>query len=101
VDTENIVYPAEPSEPEKRLEFEKFLADLSARLVAVPPDRVDAEIRGALKQVLEFFQIDHFNLLRLLPGKTHFLVTHNADVDGIPPFPKGPRPVTSVCKNIP
>ena len=60
---------------EKRLEFEKFLADLSARLVALPPDRVDDEIRNALKKVLEFFQIDRFNLFRLLPGKTHFMVT--------------------------
>src|SRR5512135_572158 len=55
----------------------KFLADLSARLVALPPDQVDDEIRNALKEVLEFFRIDHFNLLRLLPGKTHFMVTHN------------------------
>ena len=35
---------------ENRLEFEKFLADLSARLVALPPDRVDDEIRNALKR---------------------------------------------------
>jgi formate hydrogenlyase transcriptional activator len=78
-----------------RLEFEKFLAELSTRLVALPPERIDDEIRSALKEVLEFFQIDHFNLLRLLPGKTHFMVTHNADADGIPPFPIGiPRPVS-------
>jgi hypothetical protein len=37
--------------PEKRLEFEKFLADLSARLVALPPERVDDEIRSALETV--------------------------------------------------
>jgi transcriptional regulator with GAF, ATPase, and Fis domain len=85
----------EPFEHERRLEFEKFLADLSARFVALPPDRVDDEIRNALKEVLEFFHIDHFNLLRLLPGKTHFMVTHNADADGIPPFPVGiPRSVS-------
>jgi transcriptional regulator with GAF, ATPase, and Fis domain len=80
---------------EKLLEFEKFLADLSARFVAIPPERVDDEIQSALEEVLEFFRIDHFNLLRLLPGKTHFMVTHNADADGIPPFPTGtPRPVS-------
>jgi formate hydrogenlyase transcriptional activator len=95
VNKENKVHPSERPGPEKRLEFEKFLADVSARLVALPPDRVDDEIRSALKEVLEFFQIDHFNLLRLLPGKTHFMVTHNADADGIPPFPIGtPRPVS-------
>lgn len=73
--------------PENRLEFEKFLIDLSTRLVALPPDRVDDEIRNALKKVLEFFQIDRCNLFRLLPGKTLFQVTHNADVNGISPYP--------------
>jgi formate hydrogenlyase transcriptional activator len=48
-----------------------------------------------LKEVLEFFQIDRCALMRLMPGKTHFQVTHNADVDGIPPFPTGaPLPVS-------
>ncbi len=80
---------------DRRLEFEKLLADLSARLVALPPERVDDEIRNALKEVLQFFRIEHFNVLRLLPGKTHFMVTHNADADGVPPFPIGiPRPVS-------
>jgi len=73
--------------PDRRLEFEKLLADLSARLVALPPERVDDEIRNALKEVLEFFQIDRCNLMRLLPGKTHFVVTHNADVNSISPYP--------------
>ncbi len=83
--------------PDRRLEFEKLLADLSARLVALPPERVDDEIRNALKEVLEFFQIDRCNLMRLLPGKTHFLVTHNADVNGISPYPLDtPIPVSLV-----
>ena len=63
MNTENEIHRAERSVPEKRLEFEKFLADVSARLVALPPERVDDEIRSALKEVLKFFQIDHFNLL--------------------------------------
>jgi formate hydrogenlyase transcriptional activator len=78
----------------ERLQFEKFMAVFSARFAALPPEQVDDEIQQALKEVLELFRIDHFNLLRLLPGKTHFMVTHNADADGIPPFPIGtPRPV--------
>jgi formate hydrogenlyase transcriptional activator len=94
VNNEDKIHPAERSEPEKRLEFEKFLADLSARLVALPPERVDDEIRSALKEVLEFFQIDRCNLFRLLPGKTLFQVTHNADVNGISPYPiETPLPV--------
>ena len=92
---ENKVHLAERSMPEKRLEFEKFLADLSARLVALPPDRIDDEIRNALKKVLEFFQIDRCALMRLMPGQSHVQITHNATADGISPFPIGtPLPVT-------
>jgi formate hydrogenlyase transcriptional activator len=95
VNTEDKVHPVDQPEPEKRLEFEKFLADVSARLVALPPDRVDDEIRSALKEVLEFFQIDRCNLFRLLPGKTLLQVTHNADVNGISPYPiETPLPVS-------
>jgi formate hydrogenlyase transcriptional activator len=71
----------------ERLEFEKFLADLSARLVALPPDRIDDEIRNALKEVLEFFQIDRLSLLQLLPGKTLFQAVYNADASGTSPYP--------------
>jgi len=95
VDRKNQLHSAERHAPEKRLEFEKFLADLSARFVALPPEQVDDEIRDALKRVLEFFQIDRCNLFRLLPGKTLFEVTHNADVNGISPYPiETPLPVS-------
>jgi formate hydrogenlyase transcriptional activator len=89
VNTEDEVRLTERSIPEKRLEFEKFLADLSGRFVALPPERVDDEIRNALKEVLEFFQIDRISLLRLLPGKTLWEVTHNADAAGVSPYPIG------------
>ncbi len=89
MNTENKAHPSERSGSEKRLEFETFLADLSARFVALPPDRVDDEIRNALKEVLEFFQIDRCALMRLMPDKTHFQITHNAVADGIEPFPIG------------
>jgi formate hydrogenlyase transcriptional activator len=87
VNSHNQAGSADRGVLEERLEFEKFLTDLSTRLVALPPDRVDDEIRNSLKEVLEFFQIDRCNLMRLLPGKTHFMVTHNADVNSISPYP--------------
>ncbi len=80
---------AERTASEKRLEFEKFLTDLSARFVALPPEQVDDEIRSALKEVLEFFKIERISLIRLLPGKTSWAVTHNADAAGISPYPVG------------
>jgi formate hydrogenlyase transcriptional activator len=84
-----------PVAPEKRLEFETLLADLSARFVALPPERVDDAIRNALHDVLAFFRIDRCSLLRLLPGKTQWLVTHNADTAGVSPYPvETPLPVS-------
>jgi formate hydrogenlyase transcriptional activator len=95
MNTEDKIHPAEPSESQKRLEFEKFLADLSARFVALPPDQVDDEIQKAMKKVLEFFHIDRCNLLRIIPGSKVFRVTHNADVNGISPYPVGiSRPIS-------
>ncbi len=83
----NQAESAAQTAPDKRLGFERLLADLSARLVALPPEQVDDEIRNSLKEVLIFFQIDRCNLMRLLPGKTHFIVTHNADINSISPYP--------------
>ncbi|HSQ86335.1 MAG TPA: hypothetical protein VLM43_16610 [Desulfobacterales bacterium] len=82
----NSVYSANQAISEDRLEFEKFLADLSAKFVALPPEQLDDEIRNALKRILEFFKIDRCALLRLMPGKTLFQITHNADHNGISPF---------------
>jgi formate hydrogenlyase transcriptional activator len=81
------VQSAEHAASEKRLKFEKFLADLSAKFVALPSEQVDDEIRKALHEVLRFFRIDRISLLRLLPCRTQFLVTHNADATGNSPYP--------------
>lgn len=89
VKRKNHTQSSEPAASEKRLEFEKFLADLSAKFVALPPKQVDDEIRSALKEVLRFFQIDRITLLRLLPGRTSWMATHNADAAGISPYPTG------------
>jgi formate hydrogenlyase transcriptional activator len=83
----NEVHPTGRAASEKRLEFEQFLADLSANFVALPPEQVDDEIRGALKKVLQFFEIDRCSLLRLLPCRTQWQVSHNADAAGDSPYP--------------
>jgi signal transduction histidine kinase len=73
----------------ERLQFEHLLSDLSARFVNVPPDQVDSEIEDGLRQILEFFQVDRCGLLRLLPGKTSWQITHIASSDNVPPVPEG------------
>ena len=90
-------YPAERAASEERLEFDKFLADLSARFVSLHPEEVDNEINNALKEVLGLFRIDRCSLLRLLPCRTLWLVTHNADVLGDSPYPVGATLSTSLA----
>ncbi|MGD0274800.1 MAG: sigma 54-interacting transcriptional regulator [Syntrophales bacterium] len=74
---------------EDRLEFEKLLADISAKFVALSFDQVDDEIHNAMKEVLGFFKIHLCALLKLLPGKTSWRVTHFTDATGTSPVPVG------------
>lgn len=69
--------------------FESFLTSLSARFVALAPEQVDGEIQKALEECLRFFGIDRLALLRLLPDRATWIITHNADVSGISPYPTG------------
>jgi hypothetical protein len=48
VTSDSRIEASERVRPDRRLEFETFLADLSARFVALPSERVDEEIRNAL-----------------------------------------------------
>jgi formate hydrogenlyase transcriptional activator len=81
--------------PGKLLEFETFVADLSARFVALPSEQVDDEISRAMKEILGFFRIDRCSLLRLLPDRKSFMITHNADARGISLYPLStPMPVS-------
>jgi len=71
----------------KRLEFETLLADLSAKFVSLPPEQVDYTINSSLYELLKFFEIDRISLLRLMPDKTSFAISHNADDTGVSPYP--------------
>ncbi len=68
-------------------EYEKFIAELSARFIAISPDKIDEEIEKAFKEILAFFDVDRSSLLKLLPGKTSWMITHCASIPGIPPLP--------------
>ncbi len=74
---------------EDRLRFEGLVSGLSARFVNIPYEQVDSEIEDGLRQIVEFFRVDHSTLLRILPGKASFQITHDASSDGIPPVPVG------------
>ena len=78
---------AEEHELKKRLRFEGLLSDLSARLVAVPSDKVDVEIEYALNQIRQFFQVDRCGFLKASEDKTSWRITHISFADGVPPLP--------------
>ena len=59
----------------ERLQFERLLSDLSARFINIAPDQVDSEIQSALRQILEFFQVDRCGLVRISPTR-YFISDH-------------------------
>ena len=73
----------------ERLQFEELLAGLSARFVNIRSDRVDAEIRDAMKLALDFFRVDRCGMLRSIRDKNSWQITHVAQTDEIPPVPSG------------
>ena len=75
--------------PKERLEFEALLSNLSARFVNLPPEKVDREIELALKAMLDFFQVDRCGLVRTLPGRSAYQITHAAYSEDVPPVPEG------------
>ena len=71
----------------ERLRFEQLLSDLTARFVNIAPDQVDLEIESALRQTLEFFQVDRCDLVRVSAHDNSFRITHVAYASDIPPVP--------------
>ncbi|MGE5800545.1 MAG: sigma 54-interacting transcriptional regulator [Syntrophaceae bacterium] len=74
---------------EEQLRFERLLSDVSARFVNIAPNRLDEEIEHALWSVMKFFQVDRCGLIRTLPGKSSWLITHVACSQDVPPVPTG------------
>ena len=82
------------AELEDRLRFETLLAELSARFVNLPPERVDQEIEDALCCLVEALQADRSGLGRLTEGGGDFVVTHAFAVPGVEKFPLVPSLAT-------
>jgi formate hydrogenlyase transcriptional activator len=74
---------------QERLRFERLLSDLSARFAKIALHRVDSEIEYGLRQIVEFFQVDRAGLIRTLPDKSAFRITHVAYSEDVPPVPSG------------
>jgi FixJ family two-component response regulator/signal transduction histidine kinase len=65
-------------------QFERLLADLSARFVNLPAAKVDSAITEALRQIVLLLQVDRCQLIRLPPGPGAAEVTHSWAVDDVP-----------------
>ena len=76
-------------ELEAQLSFKELLSRVSSKLVNLPPELLDAEIEGCLRQVLDFFRLDRCAMVRTMPGKTSWQVVYLAAVEDVPPIPAG------------
>ena len=76
------------TEMREQLKFESLVADLSARFVNLPADRVDREIEDAQRKICECLDLDHSALWQgshTEPGI--LLLTHLYRDPGLPPAP--------------
>lgn len=69
------------------LHFEKLIANVSARLVAVDLDRADEEITHALETVLQFFGADYCTLAEADPDMDQAHIRYLASGAGVAPLP--------------
>lgn len=71
---------------EERLQFETFLANLSATFVNVSASEVDAHIESGLRQIVEFLDIDRsgFGVM----SAEGMVITHSYQLPGVPPSPR-------------
>jgi PAS domain S-box-containing protein len=76
------------AELENRIRFETLIADISAHFVRLPSSEVDGEIERALKQLLDFFDVDICGILAVRGDKELVLVTHACYAEGIEPVSK-------------
>jgi len=73
----------------KRLEFESFLANVSARFVNLPADRLDTEIEDVQRLICELLDLDRSTLWQVSGEESVSLVlTHIYQPQGTPPFPE-------------
>jgi formate hydrogenlyase transcriptional activator len=68
--------------------FESLLGEISSRLLAVPLEGVDDEIRRSLEKLIRFFGADRGAIGRVAPDGT-VVATHSWEKEGIIPSPTG------------
>ena len=73
---------------EERLKFERLLAEISARFVNLPADRIGSEIEDAQRRICEFLDLDRSSLGQVCEGEPGaLLLTHFHQPQGGLQFP--------------
>ncbi len=70
-----------------RLQFEKMIADLSARFVNAPPDKVDQEIENGLRIIVTFFKLGRGNIYKFSEEFDALLLRYTFVAPGLNPKP--------------
>ncbi len=73
---------------EKQLAFEKLATDISARFARMPVEKVDDDILGSLRQIVEFLGVDRSSFGEFSFEQGTLTVTHSYAVPGIPALPR-------------
>jgi PAS domain S-box-containing protein len=84
-DTERLELMASLRE---RLDFERFLSELSARFNRLSEEEVDGEIDVWLRRLVELLGVDRSAFAEVAPGGG-LDVTHGYAVPGVQPYPRG------------
>lgn len=71
----------------ERLQFEKMIADLSARFVNSPPDKVDQEIENGLKIIVTFFKLGRGNIYKFSEDNDTLYLRYTYVAPGLNPKP--------------
>ncbi len=67
--------------------FEQLVSTLSATFVGISPEQVDQAVENILKQLLDFFQLDHCALLRVSEDRKRAIIIHHCEAKEVPPLP--------------
>jgi PAS domain S-box-containing protein len=74
---------------EERLRFESFLARLSTSFINLPAELMDSQIQTALRQLVEFLEIERSSLGQYSEDGGQLVITHSYTIPGFAPFPRG------------
>ena len=76
----------------RRVEFERFLFDLSKTFIAIPVESIDSNMTHGLARVGAFLEMDRVTLMELSHDRTHMIVAYSWHRPGVA---NPPRTITN------